>query len=280
MKHIRGTKSGVHCFVMSTAQAVTNILLRAPQGEFRNEPFTNFADHEKAREMEEALRRVGDHLGHEYDLVVGGNRLRTKEKIRSANPARPEQVVGVHQKAGAEHVDEAMEAALKAFDTWQYVSVAERASLLLQAAARIRERKMEFCAWMVYEVGKNWAEADADVGETIDFLEFYAREALRLDAAEPPIQYPGEKNELLYIPLGVGAVIPPWNFPLAIMAGGWGGPRARWLGPVRPAAGPPLPRAPPRVARRAPAAATRRCGSASGSSAEAACRQPRCGHAR
>jgi 1-pyrroline-5-carboxylate dehydrogenase len=204
---------------MSTAQATTNILLRAPQGTFRNEPFTNFGDHEKAHAMREALMRVGDHLGREYDLVIGGERLRTEEKIRSVNPARPGQVVGVHQKAGAGHADRAMQAALKAFETWQYVSAAERASLLLHAAARIRERKLDFCAWMVYEVGKNWAEADADVGETIDFLEFYAREALRLDAVKPPIQYAGEKDELLYIPLGVGAVIPPWNFPFAIMAG-------------------------------------------------------------
>lgn len=169
--------------------------------------------------MREALTRVGDRLGHEYDLILGGERLRTKEKISSINPARPAQVVGVHQKAGAEHAEQAMQAALKAYETWQYVPVAERASLLLEASALIRERKFDFCAWLVFEVGKNWAEADADVAETIDFLEFYAREALRLDAATTPIQYPGEKNELLYIPLGVGAVIPPWNFPFAIMAG-------------------------------------------------------------
>ena len=95
----------------------------------------------------------------------------------------------------------------------------QRVSLLLNAAQIIRERNFEFCAWLTYEVGKNWAEADADVGETIDFLEFYAREALRLAKAETPIQYPGERNQLIYIPLGVGAVIPPWNFPFAIMAG-------------------------------------------------------------
>jgi 1-pyrroline-5-carboxylate dehydrogenase len=97
--------------------------------------------------------------------------------------------------------------------------VEQRASVLLRAAEIIRERKFEFSAWLTYEVGKNWAEADADVGETIDFLQFYAREVLRLAAIGPPIQYPGERDELLYIPLGVGAVIPPWNFPLAIMAG-------------------------------------------------------------
>src|SRR6201985_676200 len=83
----------------------------------------------------------------------------------------------------------------------------------------MRNRKCEFCAWLTYEVGKNWVEADADVGETIDFLEFYAREALRLAKATTPIQYPGEHDQLLYIPMGVCAVIPPWNFPFAIMAG-------------------------------------------------------------
>ena len=92
-------------------------------------------------------------------------------------------------------------------------------SLLLGAAEIIRKRKLEFSAWLVYEVGKNWAEADADVAETIDFLEFYSREALRLTGSTTSIQLPGERNQLIYIPLGVGAVIPPWNFPFAIMAG-------------------------------------------------------------
>ena len=166
-----------------------------------------------------ALDQVAVHLGSDYPLIIGGKRLRTAERIRSINPARPAQIVGVHQKAGAAQVDTAMTAALRAFDSWSKVPVEERASLLLNAADVIRKRKFEFMAWLTYEVGKNWAEADADVGETIDFLEFYAREALRLAAATTPIQYPGERNELLYIPLGVGAVIPPWNFPFAIMAG-------------------------------------------------------------
>ena len=169
--------------------------------------------------MKEALVHVGDLLGHEYELVIGGEHLRTSGKIESHNPAKPAQIVGIHQKAGAEHAEKAMQAALKAFETWKSAPVEERASLLLNAAEIIRTRKFEFCAWLTYEVGKNWAEADADVAETIDFLEFYAREALRLAQATTPIQYPGERNELLYIPLGVGAVIPPWNFPFAIMAG-------------------------------------------------------------
>ena len=169
--------------------------------------------------MVNALDRVAEQLGREYDLVIGGERLKTADKIHSINPAHPAQVVGVHQRAGAEHADKAIASALHAFELWKNAAVEERVSLLLNAAGIIRERKFDYMAWLTYEVGKNWAEADADVGETIDFLEFYAREALRLAAAVTPIQFPGERDELLYIPLGVGAVIPPWNFPFAIMAG-------------------------------------------------------------
>jgi len=204
---------------MASVTLPTSIQPRVPQGAFRNEPFTDFHKPENAREMRAALDLVTRQLGHEYDLIIGGERFRTEGKIRSINPARPAQVVGIHQKAGAEHASQAMQAALRAFETWSRVSVQQRVSLLLGAADIIRQRKFEFCAWLTCEVGKNWAEADADVGETIDFLEFYAREALRLAAATTPIQYPGEHNQLLYIPLGVGAVIPPWNFPFAIMAG-------------------------------------------------------------
>jgi 1-pyrroline-5-carboxylate dehydrogenase len=204
---------------MAATEISTVILPLAPSGAFRNEPFVDFKSSANEHAMKDALERVGAMLGHEYDLVIGGERVRTKEKIRSLNPAKPSQVVGIHQEAGAEHAEQAMAAALKAFETWQFVSPEQRTSLLLRASALIRDRKFEFCAWLVYEVGKNWAEADADVAETIDFLEFYAREALRLANAEPPIQYPGERNRLIYVPLGVGAVIPPWNFPFAIMAG-------------------------------------------------------------
>jgi 1-pyrroline-5-carboxylate dehydrogenase len=204
---------------MTTASLPTQIQPLTPQGVFVNEPFVDFKAPENAREMQTALDLVAGQLGREYDLIIGGRRIKTDSKIRSLNPARPAQVVGVHQKAGAEHAEEAMQAALRAFELWSRTSTSERVSLLLDAAAIIRSRHFEFCAWLTYEVGKNWAEADADVGETIDFLEFYAREAQRLAAATTPIQYPGERNELLYIPLGVGAVIPPWNFPFAIMAG-------------------------------------------------------------
>jgi 1-pyrroline-5-carboxylate dehydrogenase len=204
---------------MATILLPTEIQPRAPQGAFKNEPFTDFKAPENGRKMQEALELVGAQLGREYHLIVGGYRLTTDGKIRSIDPSRPSRVVGVHQKAGAEHAEQAMQAALQSFEFWSRTSVGERTSLLLAAAEIIRKRKFEFCAWLTFEVGKNWAEADADVGETIDFLEFYAREALRLAEAKTPIQLAGEKNELIYIPLGVGAVIPPWNFPFAIMAG-------------------------------------------------------------
>ena len=204
---------------MSAADLSAGILPLQPKGPFHNEPATDFEDSKNADAMKQALARVGDMLGREYAIVIDGERLRTREKIESLNPARPGQLVGLHQKAGAELAERAIEAALNAYQVWRFVAAEQRAALLLRSAEIIRARKFEFCAWLLYEVGKNWAEAAADVGETIDFLEFYAREALRLAKATPPIQYPGERDELLYLPLGVGVVISPWNFPLAILAG-------------------------------------------------------------
>src|SRR6266540_1568553 len=186
---------------------------------FRNEPATDFSKAEIAREMRRALERVRGQLGREYDLVIGGHRVRTADKITSLNPARPSQIVGVHQKAGKEHVEPAMQAALKAFESWSRTSWDERIALLFRTTELLRERKFELMAWLVYEVSKNWAEADADIAETIDFCNFYAHEALRLSKAKAPVQLPGEHDQIQYIPLGVGAVIPPWNFPCAIMAG-------------------------------------------------------------
>ncbi len=186
---------------------------------FVNEPATNFGQAENAREMRAALEKVRNQLGREYDLIIGGERLKTAGKIKSLNPARPSELVGLHQKAETEHAEPAMQAALSAFESWKRTSVEERASLLFRAADLLRTRKFEFCAWLVFEVSKNWAEADADIGETIDFCEFYAREALRLAKVTAPVQLAGERDSLFYIPLGVGAVIPPWNFACAIMAG-------------------------------------------------------------
>ena len=204
---------------MATMEAPPRLRVNLHEGAFKNEPFVDFSREENARKMRSAIEKVRGQLGREYDLIIGGKRVRTTDKIRSLNPAKPSQVVGVHQKAGKDHVDPAMNAALKAFETWSRTSVEERASLLFRVADLLRERKFEFMAWLVFEVSKNWAEADADIAETIDFCEFYSREALRLAKTETPVQLPGERDHLMYIPLGVGAVIPPWNFPCAIMAG-------------------------------------------------------------
>ena len=204
---------------MATVNLTHSAPTFTPQTPFVNEPFVDFTLPENKRRMQAALADVQNKLGREYDLVIGGKRLKTAAKIFSMNPARPAEVIGVHQRAGADHVEPAMQAAQAAYATWSRTPMEERAALLFRAAALIRERSFEFCAWLTYEVGKNWGEADADVGETIDFLEFYGREALRLNGATTPIQLPGERNQLRYIPLGVGAVIPPWNFPFAIMAG-------------------------------------------------------------
>ncbi|MGH9648119.1 MAG: L-glutamate gamma-semialdehyde dehydrogenase [Bryobacteraceae bacterium] len=186
---------------------------------FSNEPVVDFRQEANAKSMRTAIEKVRGELGREYDLVIGGKRSRTSDKIRSLNPARPSEVVGVHQKAGVEHVEPVMQAALAAFESWKNVPVEERAGLLLRTAEIIRNRKPEFNAWMVLEVGKNWDEAEADTCEAIDFLEFYARLALHMADAKPAVQLPGERDALRYIALGVGAVIPPWNFPLAIMCG-------------------------------------------------------------
>jgi 1-pyrroline-5-carboxylate dehydrogenase len=186
---------------------------------FSNEPLIDFRKPENARAMRAAISKVRMELGRDYDLVIGGQRLKTTGKIRSSNPARPSEVIGIHQKAGAEHVEPAMQAALTAFATWKNATASDRAALVFRVADLLRQRKFEFNAWLVLEVGKNWDEAEADTCEAIDFCDLYARAALHLDQAEPVVQLPGERDSLRYIALGVGAVISPWNFPLAIMAG-------------------------------------------------------------
>ena len=188
--------------------------------DFRNEPLSDFKGNpEHFRRMKEAVEEVAKELGREYPLVIGGERIKTKEKLTSVNPAQKDQAVGVFSKGTPELADRAIRIADEAFKRWSHTKAEDRAQLLLKAGKAIRERKYYYAAWMVYEVGKSWPEADADVAETIDFCEFYSREILRLDKPMRLTPVPGERNHLCYIPLGVGVVIPPWNFPMAIMAG-------------------------------------------------------------
>src|SRR5215471_14015789 len=204
---------------MATMEAPPRVRVRLHEGPFKNESFVDFTREDNVRKMRAAIEKVRGQLGREYDLVIGGKRVKTADKIKSINPAKPSEIVGLHQKAGKEQVEPAMQAALKAFESWSRTTPEERASLLFRTGDLLRERKFEFMAWLVFEVSKNWAEADGDIAETIDFCEYYGREMLRLSKIETPVQLPGEHDQLLYVPLGVGAVIPPWNFPSAIMAG-------------------------------------------------------------
>lgn len=189
-------------------------------GDFRNEPMTDFSRPENAKAFSEALEKVGRQLGRSYPIVIGGRRIKkTKESFDSTNPSNHSEVIGTFAKGDASLAVKAVETAAVAFEDWRWAPARERADILFRAARILRQRKHEMSAWMVYEVGKSWAEADGDTAEAIDFLEFYGRQMIRLALPQPLTPYPGEDNELKYIPLGVAAVIPPWNFPLAIMAG-------------------------------------------------------------
>ncbi|MCS7258265.1 MAG: L-glutamate gamma-semialdehyde dehydrogenase [candidate division WOR-3 bacterium] len=187
--------------------------------EFTNEPLTDFTKEENIKKMKEALAKVRKDFGREYDLIIDGQHIKANDKFNSYNPAKKDEVLGIFQKATEKEAELAINAALKRFEEWRYFSTKERALILLRAANIMRKRRFELNATMVYEVGKNWLEADADTAEAIDFLEFYAREAIRYAQDQPLTPYPGEFNELKYIPLGVGIIIPPWNFPLAILCG-------------------------------------------------------------
>jgi 1-pyrroline-5-carboxylate dehydrogenase len=169
--------------------------------------------------MEAALQKVQKELGRDYPLVIGGERVAGLPSFPSINPSHKNQVLGRFARGSGEHVEKAVDAAWKAFQWWRRAPVDVRAGLLVKTAALMRERKHEFSATMVYEVGKTWPEADADTAEAIDFMEFYAREAYRYAGEQPITKIESEDNDLVYIPLGAGAVIPPWNFPLAIMTG-------------------------------------------------------------
>ncbi len=191
----------------------------AALSEFKNEPLTDFTKPENKAAMEAALLKVKSEIGSEYPLVIGDKRVTGLKTFSSINPSHKDQVLGKFQKGTRENVEQALDAAWRAFESWRRQPVDVRAGLLVRTAKLLRERKHEFSATMTYEVGKTWAEADADTAEAIDFLEFYAREAYRYGGMQPITKIAGEDNELVYLPLGVGAVIPPWNFPLAIMAG-------------------------------------------------------------
>jgi 1-pyrroline-5-carboxylate dehydrogenase len=187
--------------------------------EFRNEALTDFSVAASREAFAAAIAAVEARAGAEYPLRIGGKAVTTGDWLTSHNPARPSETVGRVARAGRGEADRALAVARAAFEGWSRVDPAERARVLLKTAAIMRRRKHELSATMVLEIGKPWPEADADTAEAIDFCEFYAREALRLGEPQPLTRVAGTDNELFYLPLGVGLIVPPWNFPLAILAG-------------------------------------------------------------
>jgi 1-pyrroline-5-carboxylate dehydrogenase len=200
------------------AKTLESVVSRA-QTPFKNAPYTDFSKPENRRAQEEALEQVKSEFGRTYPLVIGGKKITNEATFASVNPAQPDQVIGYFSRATVEQVNEAVEAAATTFESWKRVPAEERAAYLFAAADLMKQRRLLFNAWMIYEVGKSWPEADGDTAEAIDFLEYYAREMIHLAGEQRLAKIESEDNELVYIPLGVGAVIPPWNFPAAIMVG-------------------------------------------------------------
>jgi RHH-type proline utilization regulon transcriptional repressor/proline dehydrogenase/delta 1-pyrroline-5-carboxylate dehydrogenase len=189
------------------------------EGKFANEPPLDFCLKENRDSCRLAIARVREGLGRRYPAVIGGHDRFTTEAIISVNPSQPAEVIGSTAAIGKDLAEEAVIAARLAQPGWAGLSADDRAGYLFKAAAVARARRQELLAWQVLETGKSWPEADADVTEAIDYLEYYGREMLRLAAPLRMGGIPGEDNRYLYRPRGVALIIAPWNFPLAISTG-------------------------------------------------------------
>ncbi len=185
---------------------------------FRNEPILELRRAPVRESLTAALRELDARLPLEVPILIGGERG-AASGLESTDPGAPERLVARAGSAGADEAAAAVGAAERGFREWSARSAAERAEVLRGAAARLRERRLELAALQVRECAKPWPEADADVCEAIDFLEYYAAEAIELDRGRELLQVPGERNTMRYSPRGVAAVIAPWNFPLAIPCG-------------------------------------------------------------
>lgn len=188
---------------------------------YQTEPVKTYQDENDVKAYQQGLALVNSYLGKDYDLVIDGKRVKTEKVYTSLNPSNHKQVVGTISQASIEHADKAMEVALETFKTWSKTDPKVRADVLFKAAGIIRKRRFEFNALLTIEAGKPWIEADADIAEAIDFLEYYGRQILELQTIDDKVlsRRNLERNEYRYIPLGVGIIIAPWNFPLAILAG-------------------------------------------------------------
>ncbi len=189
--------------------------------DYRTEPLTDFSLAENRNAYEAALKKVRNELGQEYPLIINGERIFTDTHITSKNPSNHQEVVGVVCQASLKEAEYAMQTALETFEYWKKVNPKVRADVLFKAANIMKRKRHELSALETFEAGKPWLEADADVAEAIDFLEYYGRQMLKLDRIDDETlsRRDIERNEYQYIPLGVGAIITPWNFPLAILTG-------------------------------------------------------------
>jgi RHH-type proline utilization regulon transcriptional repressor/proline dehydrogenase/delta 1-pyrroline-5-carboxylate dehydrogenase len=186
---------------------------------FRNAPLVSFIYKDSQDKMQSALREVRKRFGEKHPLYIGGEKIWTDNLTPSVNPAEPSEIVGYGTEAGVEEAERAVKAARGAFEKWRWTPFEERAQLLERAADILERRRYEFSAVEVFEVGKPWSEADADIREAIDFCRFYAQQMRRLGRPKLTQQVPGEESYHHYWPRGVAFVIAPWNFPIAILCG-------------------------------------------------------------
>lgn len=186
---------------------------------YRPEPYSDFTDPAAKAAFEQALAAVEKRFGEHRPLIIGGREVDTDRRIESVDPSLPDRMVGSAAAAGAVEAEQALDAAWAAFPAWAALTGEERARCGMRLATAMRRRKYELAALQCFEAGKNWAEAEGDVCEALDFAGYYARMAIHLDGPVPVVPHPGEENESHLIPLGAGVSIPPWNFPLAILTG-------------------------------------------------------------
>jgi RHH-type transcriptional regulator, proline utilization regulon repressor / proline dehydrogenase / delta 1-pyrroline-5-carboxylate dehydrogenase len=186
---------------------------------FQNEPLLDFSREANRARFAKSLVDVRQNFSRDYRLWIGGEEVETKKWLDSVNPAAPEEIVGRVPVAGRGEAERAVVHAVEFFPEWSRTPASERAAFMFRAGDIMRRRRIELAAWEVFEVGKGWREADADVAEAIDYLEYYGREMLRLSEPRVTQKLPGESNIYFYEPRGVAAVVAPWNFPLAILTG-------------------------------------------------------------
>ena len=187
---------------------------------FRNDPVFDYSEVEVRQRMEKALKKFRKSFGRELPIAINGKEIYTGNILDSVNPAHTDEVIVRQHQARMEDAQEAIMAARAYFPTWRDTPPEERAAVLMRAAEIMRQRRHDLNALLVYEAGKPWREADADVCEAIDFLDYYAREAIRVTTPQRMQSYiPGEENLFFYEPRGVAVIIAPWNFPMAILTG-------------------------------------------------------------